>query len=146
MSDESTAVASEETPKAKKAPKPVAKKGMKGPAPKAKKAAKKEEKAPAEPRRVAGLTGTQVKVLDALKNTSQTGSQLTRSQLAEKLEITKGWAKILGAATSEEEFGEDTLEGKKMVKSITVEGTRGLHYFITEAGKKALAKAKAESK
>lgn len=107
----------------------------------AKAKAAKVEKAP----RVAkDLTPTQETVLGLLKNTS-TGKGKTRAALAEATGIAKGWSKLLGAATKDDNgaSGGKSLMGKGYVKSEKHEG-ESITYFITAAGKSALEKAKAK--
>lgn len=125
--DESGSAAVAEAPKARKAR--AAKKGSKP----AKKKVAKGKKAPKEK----GELSTNKRLI--LETLNRNSNGLTRAQLAEKTEITKGWAKYLGAATKgDPEAG--TLEGDGLVKSQDIEGTRGMVYTITAAGRKAVGK------
>ena len=83
-----------------------------------------------------GLSNNKVKVLTLLAKAKQ---PMTRSEMAEKTGIAKGWAKLLGAVTKgDAEAG--TLEGDGLVRSEKVEGEAGLRYTITAAGRKLLDK------
>ena len=84
-----------------------------------------------------GLTNSEVRVLHLL---SQAEGGLNRAQLAAKTGVKRGWSKLLGAPTKE--GGANTgLEGRGLVRSAVTEGTRGLVYTITTAGRKEMAKA-----
>lgn len=93
--------------------------------------------APAVEKPKPGLTGNEVKIMDALR----TGGTMTRPMLIEATGIAKGWSATLGAATSEAGIAADTLEGRGFVTSSKVEGSRLLHYDITKEGRIALAHA-----
>jgi hypothetical protein len=115
----------------KKAPAKTAKKKV---AKKAAKTPKKESK----PREKALLTGNEIKVLTALKD----GKQLNRVELNKKTGISKGWSKMLGAATRDGlgASGEHSLAGRKLIRCMKLEDERTLRYEITAAGKALLAK------
>lgn len=103
------------------------------------KAAKKTEAKVETKKEKGGLNGSQIKVLKALKG----GKELTRAELTEKTGIAKGWAKLLGAATKDGDWAENSMEGMGLVKSGEAqEGKRGLAYTITAKGTKALETAK----
>ena len=112
-----------------------------------KKAAKKGAKKGAAVKKAAGggkekkgeLSGNAIKVLQAMKGTAANGKTVTRAQLAEKTGINKGWSKLLGNPTK---GGDHGMEAAGLVKSQKHEGERGLVYFITEKGRKALEAAK----
>jgi DNA-binding MarR family transcriptional regulator len=96
------------------------------------KAAKVADKAAAEPKKERGLSPNTVKVLTVLKKHPK---GLTRSELSEKTEINKGWAKLLGAPTKGAEGG---LEGAGFVSSEKDEEKKGFVYKVTSKGLKAL--------
>ena len=93
----------------------------------------------ATPKEKGGLTGNQLKALGVLAKATQ---PMTRSQLAAKTGIKKGWSKMLGQVTK---GGGNGLEAAGLVKSMVAdEGERGYRYIITAAGKKAVEKATAK--
>lgn len=117
--------------KAKKATKPAGKKGNKN-------------GAKATPARTDNsLTGNEVKILTAL---FKSGKPMTRADLAKKTGINKGWSRVLGSSTKEDGgmSGDESLEGRGLVKCERHEGERSLSYTITARGKAELAKAAAK--
>lgn len=85
-----------------------------------------------------GLSESKLKVLKELNKAGDRG--LTRAELAERTGINKGWAKMLGAVTKGD-AASGTLEGDGYVRSEpAAEGERGIRYYITAKGKKALGK------
>lgn len=102
----------------------------------AKKAPAKKATAKKVPKNPTGLSGNQVKILDALSKQDE----MTRKDLEAATGIVKGYAALMGSPTKE--IGGGTLEGRKLVHSGKHEGARGLHYTITAAGRKELEKAK----
>lgn len=87
------------------------------------------------------LTLKEVKVLAALAGAN---APLTRQELSKALGITKGWSRLLGAATKDDlgAAGSDSLEGRGLIQCDKPEGERPLRYTITPAGREALAAAK----
>lgn len=74
------------------------------------------------------LTRREIKVLKALKEAGVAG--LTRKQLIDQIQVSNGWAKMLGAEKP------DNLTGRGFVKSRRV-----LVSMITPAGRKALSQS-----
>lgn len=111
-------------------------KAKRGTTAKKKQSAKKQ----AEPTpSINGLTSRQVRVLEVLKS----GREMTRKEMAEATGITKGWSKMLGAASKQ---GGGAAAGKGLeqqgyVKIAPNEEGRTLLYSITAKGRKLLAKA-----
>lgn len=100
----------------------------------------------AAPVNTSPLSPNQVRILEMLAS----GKEITRKQMAEKLEIEKGFSKLLGAPSSEDS-ATNHPNALQTRGHVTVrkpdEGEGGaLLYSITAAGKKALADAKAEAK
>lgn len=133
----SSPAAATKRPAPKKAPKKGAKKMPTTATAKksAKKTAKKAPAAAKTPREKALLTGNERLVLATLAKNSQ---PLTRQDLASKTKISKGWSKMLGAATKD--VAKDSLEGRGLVKSEKHEDQRAMVYKVTTAGKAMLAK------
>lgn len=73
---------------------------------------------------------------------------LSRADMAKATGQAKGWSRLLGAATKDGlgASGDDSLEGRGYVASSKEAGDRSIAYTITAAGRKALDKAKADSK
>lgn len=93
------------------------------------------------------ISPNQVKILQLLKG----GKELTRKQMGEKLEIEKGFSKLLGAPTSEdsEKTHPNALQTRGYVTSREPEEDEGgsaLRYSITKAGGLALEVALKEAK
>jgi hypothetical protein len=84
-----------------------------------------------------GLANSAVRVLHLL---SKSEGGLTRTQLAAKTGVKRGWSKLLGAPTKEGGSSRG-LEGRGLVRGSVAEGVRGLVYTITAAGRKELAKS-----
>ena len=100
----------------------------------------KKSTKPRTPRRADGITPDQIKILEALKQTTYGGKELTRQELKKITGIKKGYSKLLGAVTIEE-FGAGSktgLEPRGLVKSAKHEGNRSLTYSITSKGKKII--------
>jgi hypothetical protein len=93
-------------------------------------------------RRLAGLTGRDIRVLEQL---AKFKDGLTRNDLKAKCGIAKGFSKIMGTP-SKDVYADNTLEGRGLVAHDTAEGVRGFTYTITAKGKAALAEAKGEAK
>lgn len=86
------------------------------------------------------LSPKRVRVLEVLARSAPNG--LTRTELAKKTGLTKGWSKLLGSPTKGK-AAVGTLEGDGLVRSEKHEDQHGLLvYRITATGKKALAAAK----
>lgn len=83
------------------------------------------------------LSPSRLKILAAL---AKAPNGLTRNEMAVKTGITKGWSKLLGAATKESSAN-GGMEEAGLVKSSKQEERKGLVYIITAAGRKALEKA-----
>ena len=83
------------------------------------------------------LTPNQIRILEALNR-----KPMTRNELKEKLDMQRGFSKLIGASTLDVE-DPNSLEGRGYVKSERVEkdsGAQGpLEHSITVTGKKALA-------
>lgn len=93
------------------------------------------------------LSPNQVRILEMLVS----GKEVTRKQMAEKLEIEKGFSKLLGAPSSEDSATNhpNALQTRGYVtcrKPDEEEGGSALLYSITAAGRKGLEAAKAEAK
>lgn len=84
-----------------------------------------------------GLSPNQIKVLSTL---AKAKGPLTRTELATKTGINKGWSRLLGASTKDDSEN-GGLEAEGLVKVEKPEDSRGLVYTITAAGRKALEKA-----
>lgn len=108
--------------------------------PKAKRTAEVKEGVKASPK-TAELSENQLKILKALKGTS-VGNTLTRAQLREKTGVMAGYCKLIGSSTVEGggRGAVTGLEPRGLVKSAAVEGSRGLSYYITAKGERAIAK------
>lgn len=117
--------------------------------------AKKAAKKTVTPR-AGGLSKRQVKILEALKGTDSAKKQLTRAQIKKATGLQSGLYKLMGAPTKKG-FGtanDTALEPAGLIKSIkgegktggggpnAVPGQKGLRYYITAKGKKALQEAK----
>ncbi len=100
---------------------------------------KKVEQPGRKVQKFAGLTGVQIRVLQAMSS----GSKVTRADLSEATGISKGWAKILG---TREDPIEGSLEGMGLVRKVDPpkDEKQILTYVITADGKKMLAKAEKE--
>lgn len=131
-------VSTKETPMSTTVKKTNARRKVAGKKKAAKKPAKKKTaKKPATKQGSKDLTKAQHRTLDLLRRTKK-GAGLTRTQLVERSGITKGWSRVLGAATKDTD--PNTLLGKKYVEAHKEEG-ESYKYSITERGKKALAAA-----
>lgn len=82
-----------------------------------------------------GLSEREVKILTVL---AASRTPLTRSELAEKTALVRGWSKVLGAHTKEVKA--TSLEGRGLIKchEPEAEGSKKLSYSITNKGKTAL--------
>lgn len=93
-------------------------------------------------RAAAGLTGNEIKVLNALLD----DSELTRQQLRQRTGMgAKGWSKLLGAATRDGGGVQGGgLEAKGLIRTVRDEFGRAvipLRYLITDAGRRSLEHA-----
>lgn len=138
--EDGAGTAEEETrsPKPKKAKKPqvTTDAGGKGKVVKkaVKKAAKADKAKPERPAGAGGVTGNQIRLLQALKS----GKEMTRAQLADATGIIKGYSKMLGNV---EGTHENSLTALGLVKCMVAEeGERGMRYAITAKGKQLLTK------
>lgn len=96
------------------------------------------------PKEKGDISPNQIKILEALKG----GKPLTRKELADKLGISKGFSKMLGAVSKDDygAAGQSGLCAKGYVIADRGEEDRVSSYKITPAGKAALEKAKKAGK
>jgi len=98
-----------------------------------KKTAKKATKKTAKKATGVPRVPSDIRILKALAK----GQELTRGQIREATGISKGYSKLLGAATRD--VAPESLQGRKMVQVFQHEGQRALTYKITTVGKKYLS-------